>query len=67
MIRRMTAAMVVAMMLAAPAMAYAAGPNDKNVIYEILTRIGTHSCEAANQVAQAWGFKGWMCAEKPTK
>ena len=61
MIRRMTAAAVVAMMLAAPGMAYAAGPDDKNRIFEILQQISKHSCEAANQVAQAWGLKGWPC------
>lgn len=65
MIRRMTAAMVVAMMLAAPGMAYAAGPNDKNLIYQILQQIAQHSCEAANHVAAAWGFKAWPCKSDP--
>ena len=61
MIRRMTAAVV--LMLAAPGMAVAAGP-DKSKALTILEQIALHSCEAANRVAQAWGLKGLPCAEE---
>jgi hypothetical protein len=65
MIRRMTAAAVVAIMLAAPGMAFAAGPDDKETIWTILSTIAKHSCEGASHVAEAWGLKGWPC--KPSK
>ena len=62
MIRKMTAAVVVAVLLAAPSLAFAAGP-DKTKALTILQQIALHSCQAAKQVAEAWfGLNGWMCA-----
>lgn len=57
MIKRLTAAMVLAAaMLAAPGAAFAAGPNDKTQAWTIFKRLAQHSCEAANRVSEAWGL-----------
>ena len=63
MIRKMTAAVVVAVLLAAPSLAFAAGP-DKTKALTILQQIALHSCQAAKQVAEAWGL-GLSCGEAP--
>jgi hypothetical protein len=57
MIQRMTAAMVMAIVLAAPAMASAQGPNDVERAKAIVNQIAQHSCEAARRVADLFGVK----------
>ena len=56
MIRRMMVAAVVAIMLAAPAMALAQGPNDPDRADTIVNQIAQHACEAAQRVASIFGF-----------
>ena len=61
MIRRMTVAAVVAIMLAAPAMALAQGPNDQEQARRIVEQIAQHACEAAIRVASLFGVMFGMC------